>query len=90
MGRRYLAISPVPHRIDRNRYLVVSLRPLAETVPILREDRDGGSHPKQDRSNDAARLRAPRDLVEYDQIKSCEVAAATALFFAPHGQLDRV
>ena len=67
---------------------MVSLRTLVETVPVLREDRDRGSHPKQDLSNAAARFRAPRDLVEYDQITSCEVAAATAFVFAPHAQLE--
>jgi hypothetical protein len=68
---------------------MVSLRTLVETVPVLREDRGCGIHPKQDWSNAAAaRFRAPRDLVEYDQITSCEGAAATAFVFAPHAQLE--
>ena len=67
---------------------MVSLRTSVETVPVLREDRDRGRHPKQDWSNAAARFRAPRDLVEYDQITSCEVAAATAFVFAPLAQLE--
>lgn len=67
---------------------MVSLRQSAQTVPVLRKDRDGGRQPKQTFSNAAARFRAQGDLVEYDQITSCEVAAATALVFAPHAQVE--
>ena len=67
---------------------MLSLRTLVETIPILREHHDRGGRPKQEWSSVAARFRAPRDLVEYDQISSCEVAAATAFGIAQLAQLE--